>query len=77
MIAAALLVLACTLAPPPARPLLAFGLLLLAAFNGQDLRRWSLARARYLLAHVVAARNRDEAFLRLLDARADLFGGSA
>ncbi len=76
-IAAALLVVACSLAPPALRPLLAFGLLLLLGFNGQDLRRWSLARGRFQLGHVVAARNADEAFLRLLDARTDLVGRSA
>jgi hypothetical protein len=39
---------------------------------GNDLRRWSLARAGYELATVVAARDEDEALARLLDRRPDL-----
>jgi hypothetical protein len=39
---------------------------------GQDLRRWSLARQGYLLAHVVAAPDQDAALARLLARRPDL-----
>ena len=64
--------IACTYAPPPLRPLLAFAVFWLLGLCGNDLRRWSLDLGRFRLAHVVAARNRDEAFLRLIDVRADL-----
>jgi len=39
---------------------------------GNDLRRWSLARADFLTVHVVAARDEDAALARLLDRRPDL-----
>ena len=39
---------------------------------GHDLRRWSLGRAGFGLAHVVAARNEDAALARLLHARPEL-----
>jgi len=39
---------------------------------GRDLQRWSLARRRYALAHVLAARDADAAFARLLAARPDI-----
>jgi len=39
---------------------------------GQDLRRWSLARAGYCLVHIVAAADDDMALARLLDRRPDL-----
>ena len=41
---------------------------------GNDLRRWSLARAGYVLVHVVAAPNEDIALARLLERRPDLIG---
>jgi hypothetical protein len=44
---------------------------------GQDLRRLSLARRGYLLAHVIAAADGDAAFARLLTARPDLIGEAA
>jgi hypothetical protein len=59
-------------APPPTRPALNFALLLLLGLNGRDLVRWSLARRGYHLAHVVAGRSADDAFLRLLDHVPDL-----
>ena len=43
---------------------------------GQDLRRWSLERAGYLEAHVVAAPDADSALKRLLDRRPDLLPGA-
>ncbi len=39
---------------------------------GQDLRRWSLARQGYLLAHIVAAADQDAALARLFARRPDL-----
>ena len=45
---------------------------LLLALLGRDLVRWSLARRGYALHHVVAARDEEAAFGRLLDARRDL-----
>ena len=77
LIALAVLVVICTAAPPSLRPVLAFVLFVLLGLNGQDLRRWSLALGRFELVHVVAARNREEAFLRLLANRTDLLGLAA
>lgn len=70
----AALALIVTLAPPPLRPVLAFAVFLLLGITGNDLRRWALGRRRYDLAHVVAARNSDDALFRLLTARPDLIG---
>ncbi len=39
---------------------------------GHDVRHWALRLRGYTLAHVVAARDADGAFLRLLGARPDL-----
>ena len=39
---------------------------------GRDLVRWSLERRGFLMAHVVAARDEDAAFARLMAARPDL-----
>lgn len=39
---------------------------------GNDLRRWALGMRGFILAHVVAARDADSAFVRLLTARPDL-----
>ena len=49
---------------------LAFHLLL--GFHGQDLRRWTLARRGWRLAHVVQARDPDSALVRLLQAEPEL-----
>ncbi len=70
-LAAAALV-AATLVPPALRPLATFGVLLLLAVLGNDIRRWTLGLRQFRIAHVVAARSRDEALLRLLSHRADL-----
>ena len=48
--------------------LLAWGL----GLFGQDIRRWSLSRRGFALEHVVAARDADAAYARLLAARPDL-----
>ena len=53
-------------------PLVSFGLAWLLGLSGQDIRRWSLERRGFGLAHVVAAPNRDAALARLLDRRPDL-----
>ncbi|HTR17762.1 MAG TPA: DUF2628 domain-containing protein [Acetobacteraceae bacterium] len=54
------------------RMALAAALMLAFGLFGNDLRRFGLSRRGFSLAHVVAAANRDAAFSRLLDARADL-----
>ena len=76
-LACVILLLICTLAPPPWRPALAFTVVLLLGLFGNDLRRWSLGLRRFQLAHVVAARDTEEAFLRLHAHRPDLLGLSA
>ena len=68
VIALALLVALCLLAPPPLRPSLAFVLFLLLGLFGNDLRRWGLWLRGYDLEHVVAGRDQDEAFVRLFSA---------
>ena len=47
-------------------------LALILGLTGNDLRRWSLEHRGYLLVHVVAAVNPDDAFTRLLTRRPDL-----
>ncbi|HEX3348977.1 MAG TPA: DUF2628 domain-containing protein [Acetobacteraceae bacterium] len=49
-----------------------FGLSWLLGLFGQDIRRWSLERSGYGLAHVVAARDHDTALAQLLERRPDL-----
>ncbi len=53
------------MAPPGLRAPLGWGLAVLLGLVGNDVQRWSLARGGYALAHVVAARSRDDAFMRL------------
>jgi hypothetical protein len=65
-------VLITVLLPSPASLILAAALALILGFTGQDLRRWALEWRGYLLAHVLAARDRDDAFMRLLALRPDL-----
>jgi alpha-beta hydrolase superfamily lysophospholipase len=63
--------------PAPIRaPLMLMVFVLLGLF-GNDLRRWGLGRRRFHLAHVVAARNHDEAYVRLLSSRSDQLGLAA
>ncbi len=45
---------------------------LILGLTGNDLRRWSLENRGYLLVHVLAALNADDAFTRLLAHRPDL-----
>ncbi|WP_428532763.1 DUF2628 domain-containing protein [Rhodopila sp.] len=58
--------------PRPASTILSAGLMLLLGLTGNDLRRWALQNRGYLLLHVLAAGNRDDAFMRLLRQRPDL-----
>ena len=44
---------------------------------GNDWRRWSLERSGFTLVHVIAARNADAAFARLMAARPDLAAEAA
>ncbi len=60
------------LAPREWRLALVVALGWLLGLFGQDFRRWSLARRGFLLAHVVAARDQDDALARLLGRRPDL-----
>ncbi|MBV9539077.1 MAG: DUF2628 domain-containing protein [Acidisphaera sp.] len=53
-------------------PLAGFGLAWLLGLFGEDIRRWSLERAGYGLAHVVSARDEDTALANLLQRRPDL-----
>ena len=65
-------VLLAALAPAPANAILGVGLALMLGFTGHDLRCWALERRGYLLGHVLAAGDRDDAFVRLLNLRPDL-----
>jgi hypothetical protein len=65
-------VLIAVLAPEPLDGILAAGLTLILGLTGNDLRRWSLENRGYLLVHVLAAGNADDAFTRLLTHRPDL-----
>ena len=60
------------LAPPPLTVILGLGLAVLLGLTGPDLLGWALERRGYLLVHVVAARGKDDAMLRLLTQRPDL-----
>jgi hypothetical protein len=65
-------VLIAAVAPEPAAPILSVGLAMILGLTGHDLRCWALEHRGYLLTHVLAARNRDGALLRLLTNRPDL-----
>ena len=65
-------VLLAALAPGSAGVILGVGLALILGFTGHDLRCWAMERRGYLLAHVLAAADRDDAFMRLLTLRPDL-----
>ncbi|MBV9652923.1 MAG: DUF2628 domain-containing protein [Acetobacteraceae bacterium] len=60
------------LTPAAARPLVGVAIAVLQGLFGNDLRRWSLERRGFALAHVVAARDSEGALVRLLDRRPDL-----
>jgi hypothetical protein len=61
----------------PLRDVLWFGLAWLMGLFGHDLRRWSLSLRGCDVAHVIAARDEDSAYARLLAARPDLVAGAA
>ena len=69
-LAAAILIAA--LMPRPASIILDLGLALILGLTGNDLRRWALESRGYLLIHVLAAINADDAFTRLLAHRPEL-----
>ncbi len=69
--------LAVGLAPPPWRAPLALALAVLLGLFGHDLRRWSLARRGFALAHVVVAADADAAFARLLQTTPELLEAAA
>jgi hypothetical protein len=60
------------LAPAPAGTILSAGLAVLLGLAGNDLRSNALEQRGYTLLHVLAARGRDEAWMRLIAARPDL-----
>jgi ABC-type glucose/galactose transport system permease subunit len=70
----ALNVILAVLTDSEVRLVLMTGIAVLQGLFGNDLRRWSLDRRGYTMAHVIAARNGDTALLRLLDVRPDLAG---
>jgi hypothetical protein len=63
-------------APPVAAPAILLALHWACGLFGNDLRRWSLSGAGYLLVHVVAAPDEDTALARLLERRPDLISGA-
>jgi MFS family permease len=65
-------VLVMALAHGATRSVLLIALAVLQGMFGNDLRRVALSRRRFVLAHVVAARDRDAALARLLTRRPDL-----
>lgn len=67
-VAAALALALAAALPPPWDAGLAIGVQLLLGLHGQDLRRWTLARRGWRLAHVVAGADEEAALLRLLAA---------
>lgn len=60
-----------------ARTALSIAFPLLLGFSGNDMRRFSLERRGYRLTHVVAARDAESAFARLLAGRPDLMAAVA
>lgn len=60
------------LLPREIMTIVAAALAVLAGFVGRDLVRWQLYRRGYVLGHVVAERNGDAAWARLLARRPDL-----
>ncbi|WP_158258515.1 DUF2628 domain-containing protein [Rhodopila globiformis] len=60
------------LAPEPAATVLTLGLALILGLIGNDLRSWALEHRGYVLVHILAGRNAEEAWMRLLEHRPDL-----
>jgi uncharacterized protein DUF2628 len=65
-------VLIAAFAPQPFASILTAAEALILGLTGNDLRRWALEYRGYLLVHVVAGGNQDDAFIRLLTHRPDL-----
>jgi hypothetical protein len=74
-LAALLLIVALDRALASGAPML--GLALLQGLFGRDLWRWSLAQRGFRTGPVVVAPNEDEAFAKLLGARADFLPSGA
>ena len=68
----AALVLADVLMPNIRGVVLDLGAAFMLGLMGRDLQRWSLEQRGYLMTHVLAARDEDEAWMRLLNRRPDL-----
>ena len=62
---------------PPAQQIIGFAVAVLAGLLGRDLLRWSLQLRGYALAQVVAARDEESAFVRLLTHRQDIAASTA
>jgi uncharacterized protein DUF2628 len=71
-LALAVAVLIGVFAPPAAAAAFGLAFVWLLGLFGRDLVGWSLERRGYRLAHVVAARDAEAAYGRLLAARPDL-----
>jgi hypothetical protein len=65
------------LLPERVAPYAAFALQLLVGFHARDLRRWTLERRGWRLAAIIAARDEDAAWARLLAERPDLVRAAA
>ncbi len=76
LVFAAWLLLA-TLSHPSSGPFLGWLLAFATGFFANDARRWSLSLAGYGLAGVIAARDEDAAFVRLVAARPELISDAA
>jgi hypothetical protein len=68
----AVFVFIAVLAPEPAGTFLSIGLSVILGLIGRDLWSAALEHRGYVLVHVLAARGRDEAWLRLIANRPDL-----
>jgi hypothetical protein len=71
-LALAVSILIAVMVPRPAGTILNLGVGLILGLTGNDLRRWTLENRGYLLQHVVAAINADDAFTRLMAQRPEL-----
>ena len=60
------------LVPQPGAMILIVAVAVILGLTGQDLRCWALEWRGYLLVHVLAATDRDDAFMRLMGVRPDL-----
>ena len=72
LLSAVAMVLIALLVPFPFMPVLEYGCVILIGLFGHDLRRWSIERRGYFLAHVLVARTEADALGRLLAQRPHL-----